>query len=76
MFSRNISIEDIKEVIINGEIINSYPEDMPFPSYLLYKTISYRPLHVLIAKDVLTCIVITVYQPDEKIWNSDFKTKR
>jgi len=43
MFSRNISIDDVKEGILNGKIIKSYPDDVPFPSFLVFKMISQRP---------------------------------
>jgi len=32
---RGISTEDVESVLINGEIIEQYPSDYPFPSCLL-----------------------------------------
>ena len=29
---RNITYEEIKQVILNGEIIEDYPDDYPYPS--------------------------------------------
>lgn len=35
MFKRNISVNDINFVIKSGEIIKSYPNDKPYPSFLM-----------------------------------------
>ena len=78
MFKREISVADIKIVIANGEIIITYADDKPFPSYLLLAWIGKRPLHALVAQDISfgSCIVVTAYEPDTEIWESDFKNRR
>jgi len=79
MFARSISKDQVVEVIKNGEIITDYPDDNPYPSKLLLDFIDdEQPLHVVLGYDVdgSKCIVITAYQPDLKIWESDFKTRR
>jgi len=38
MFQRNISTEDIRLVIAQGEIIEDYPDDEPCPSALFLGT--------------------------------------
>lgn len=69
--------KEIGECIISGEIIKEYPEDTPYPSFLILgKTGSGRPLHVVCAygseSDVV--IVITTYQPDPALW-IDYKRR-
>lgn len=78
MISRNITDEDVKAVIRNGEIIREYPDDKPYPSKLLFMMIGRRPIHVVVGKMEKTeaCVVITVYIAGEDIWEPDFKTKR
>ena len=80
MFERSIQQSDIEAVIRDGEIINEYPEDRPYPSFLSLKMIKGRPLHVVYSyvKDDLTdtCIVITVYEPSVDEWSADFKKRR
>ncbi|MEO5673794.1 MAG: DUF4258 domain-containing protein [Chitinophagales bacterium] len=78
MFARSVTLEEVKEAITNGEIIKSYPEDIPYPSFLLLKIVDEKVLHVVVAKNPGddSCILITVYEPDEKIWSDDFKSKR
>lgn len=78
MFSRNISIANVKEVLKKGTIINSYPDDQPYPSYLLLRYIKQRPIHVVAALDsgIGTCIVITAYEPSLDIWRDGFKERK
>ena len=78
MFKRNISIEQVKHAIINGEEIRSYPDDKPYPSKLLLAFENELPLHVIIAQDFAENIniVITAYRPDSNIWIGNFKTRR
>jgi hypothetical protein len=35
MVLRHISRDDVMEIISSGEIIEPYPDDMPYPSYLM-----------------------------------------
>lgn len=78
MFKRSISADDVEAAIIHGEIIKSYPEDLPFPSQLiLYVTGANRPLHIVVSQDFQsgTCYIITAYEPDIDLWTSDFRKK-
>jgi hypothetical protein len=77
MFRRNISVEDVKGAVKNGEMIKSYPDDNPYPSKLVLFTHDNKPLHVVFAENIIEkeIIVITAYEPDSKIWSPDFKSK-
>jgi uncharacterized protein DUF4258 len=77
MFKRGISVDNVKFVIENGEVIITYPNDKPYPSYLILDYINRRPLHVVLGKDdsLERCIVVTAYEPDINIWKTDFKSK-
>jgi len=78
MYERGISKKDTITAVKNGEIITEYPDDSPYPSYLLLARVNRRPIHVLLALDLKDhiCYIITVYEPDPKIWSDDFKTRR
>jgi hypothetical protein len=78
MFKRDIEIKDIRYTIDYGEEINRYPDDKPYPSYLLFGFVEKRPIHVVLARDEENerCIVITAYEPDNTIWDADFRTKK
>jgi hypothetical protein len=54
-----------------------YPDDKPYPSFLLLGFINGNPLHIVIAKNETEklCILVTAYFPDRTIWNSTFKSK-
>ena len=63
MFERGIGEADVKAVIGLGEVIQEYPDDVPYPSRLMLGWRRERPIHVVAAYDnqEKTDIVITVY---------------
>ena len=77
MFKRNIKVNEVKLILEGGEVIKKYPDDKPYPGFLLFGFIDLRPLHLLVAKinETGDCIMVTVYEPDRSIWSSDFKSK-
>lgn len=70
--------QEVCEAVLAGEVIESYPNDVPYPSYLICgRTKRGRPLHAVCAysnTEKLT-IVITAYEPDPDKW-IDFKRRR
>ncbi len=77
MFQRQIQAEDVRTVLMGGETIEDYPEDIPYPSRLLLGWRSQQPLHVVAAYNAAEdeTIVITVYEPDPGQWSSDFRRR-
>ncbi len=71
MRKRGIAIEELFEMMVNAECIESYPDDKYGASVLLFGiTISARPLHILVtAYQRPLCKVITVYEPDTNEWD-------
>jgi len=78
MFARSISPELVSRAVGSSEIIAEYPDDQPFPSYLLLYFEQEKPLHVVVGKDEHdgACYIITAYEPDIKLWNDDFRSRR
>ena len=77
MFKRGILEQDIEQVMDNGLIIREYPEDKPYPSYLILGFIESVPLHVVFAVNEMDeKIIVTAYQPDNSLWSNDFTIKR
>mgnify|MGYP003621217101 CR=1 FL=1 len=77
MFERGISPEDVRHVLDDGQAIEQYPNDTPYPSRLVLGWCGDRPLHV-VAADLpggQETIVVTVYEPDAIRWVAGF-TKR
>lgn len=77
MFKRNIQITEVELVLNSGIIIQNYPDDKPFPSCLILGFADGKPIHLVVAfnKPEASCIIVTAYQPDPKIWDKDFKIK-
>ncbi len=73
---RMISTNEIKEAIINGEIIEEYPEDARGESYLVYHSQKNRTLHVVCSPKNEYLAIITAYIPVTDQWSSDLKTRR
>ncbi|MBI3590646.1 MAG: DUF4258 domain-containing protein [Candidatus Melainabacteria bacterium] len=78
MYERGITTVDVKEVMKNGKIIEQYLDDKPFPSYLISGFINEKSLHIVVAIDNKTkkAIIITVYEPDPKLWQAGFEKRR
>jgi len=78
MFQRGISPEVVGTLIQSGEIIASYPDDRPYPSYLMLGYHDGLPLHAVVAQDPAgrICQVVTVYRPDPELWDASFKTRK
>lgn len=76
MVERNISEADITTAVLNGEVVEDYSKDLPYPSKLVYLKSINGPLHVVFAESAEAFIIITVYVPTSERWESDFKTRK
>jgi len=75
MIERSINRNEVEEVILNGEIIEEYPEDKYSPSCLIYGlTRKEKPLHVQVSLPPAV-VIITTYEPDPGEW-LDYKIRR
>jgi hypothetical protein len=68
---------EIVSAIMNGEIIETYPKDRPYPSCLVLG-VEEEPVHVVASADTAAriCHIITAYRPDLEHFEPDFKTSR
>lgn len=78
MLERGISRSDVFSTLVDGEEIEDYPDDKPFPSALFLHWIGNQPLHVVAALDWANefAFIITAYRPDLDHFQPDFKTRR
>ena len=77
LLQRSISPYEIDEIIMNGEIIEVYPDAYPYPAYLvLGKTEQGKHLHTVCAIGECKLWIITAYEPDLDEWTPDFKTRK
>jgi hypothetical protein len=78
MLKHGIRSDQVRQVLEQGELIESYPDDTPLPSYLTLGLGEARVLHVVAADDPEAdeTIVITTYEPAPMEWEEDFKTRK
>lgn len=74
---RMITMEEVRHVTKQGELIEDYPEDVRGHSCLL---IGYgynaRPIHVVCSPKDDYLAIITVYLPNVDQWEDDFRKRR
>jgi len=75
---RQVRVQEIREAIANGQVIEDYPEDKYGASCLVCGfTKVQRPIHIQCSYPSRILIkVITVYEPDPQRWNGDFTQRR
>ena len=77
MGARDISKADVTYCIENGEIIENYPDDFPYPSCLIYgKCTDGRIIHIVAGSDGEVLYIITSYIPNVIKFEDDLKTRR
>ncbi|MEE2717829.1 MAG: DUF4258 domain-containing protein [SAR324 cluster bacterium] len=67
----NLTYEEIYTSVIQGEIIEDYPTDKPYPSCLILgKNFTGEPIHSVWAynQENSWAVLITVYRPDPDRW--------
>lgn len=67
----SLSYADIFASVFQGEVIEDYPDDRPYPSCLVYGNSSeHEPIHSVWAYNSETrrAVLITVYRPDPDLW--------
>jgi hypothetical protein len=68
---------DVAAVVMTGEIIEDYPEDVRGHSCLMLGfDAGGNPLHVVCAPKVDYLAVITAYRPDPTQWSPDWRTRQ
>ena len=74
---RMITPSEVRAVIMQGEIIEDYPEDARGHSCLLHGYgIDQRDIHVVCAPKEGLLAIITAYLPTVEEWEQDFRTRR
>ncbi len=82
MSIRGISETDVRPVLEDGEVIEEYPDDLPFPAQLILGWVRFGrarlPMHVVASFDgeSNTIYVVTVYQPTPSGWRPGFRIRK
>lgn len=77
MMQRNITSENVIQILINGKIIEQYPDDYPYPSCLICgidKNQKY--VHVVCGIGENKLWIITAYYPNIHEWGKNFTIRR
>jgi len=74
---RHIGMQELRESVAKGEVIEDYPDDKYGPSCLVFgETAAGRPLHVQCSHPTRTPVrIITLYEPTPEL-RIDFKRRR
>ena len=72
MRQRHIKLEDIKNAIAEGEIIEQYPIDYPFPSCL----VNAENIHVVCSVGEGSLYIITAYRPTPEQWQDGGRKRK
>jgi len=77
LLEREISRAEVVNAIINGDVIETNTNDLPYPRYLILDA-DPLPLHVVVACDPAreVCHVVTAYRPDTEHFEPGFRTRR
>ena len=76
MVEEAISLDDVREAIAAGRILEDYPEHRRGPCCLVGGfTASGRPLHVVCTTGQDLLILITVYEPSLPKWVTPFQRR-
>ena len=74
---RMITAQDVRRIVLRGEIIEDYPEDVRGHSCLLLGfDAEGRPIHVVCSPKSEFLAIITAYTPEPTEWDSSFKVRR
>ena len=77
LLQRNISQNDIENAILNGEIIEEYENDYPYPSCLVYGVnVKNEILHIVCGINDIELWIITAYYPDNIQWEENLKKRK
>jgi hypothetical protein len=77
MIEEDITLEEVKEALYNGEILENYPEHRRGSCCLINgNTNNNRPLHIVCTTQNPILIVITVYEPKLPKWLTAIKRRQ
>ena len=77
LLQRDITMDNVEYAILNGEIIEAYPDDYPHPSCLILGfTTDNKYLHVVCGVSEVELYLITAYYPNSDEWLEDFKVRK
>lgn len=77
LLDRGYTYADIKDIILNGDLIESYPKSKPHPKCLIMAHLGNEPTYVSVAYDQKNhyAYIITVHGYDPDKWSDPWTRK-
>lgn len=69
-----ITVEEIEQTILKGDIIEKYPNDLRGESCLIAGNVDDKPLHVVCGLRAERLLIVTAYRHKPPIWKN-YKTR-
>ena len=70
-FAERISVDEIREALLDGMIVENYPTHRRGPCCLVYgRTIAGRDLHLVVTSSLAPVLIITAYEPKTPFWTT------
>lgn len=77
MVNDDFSSDDVLQALLNGDLIENYPDHKRGPCCLLNSSASDdRPIHVVCGTGYPELVIITVYEPKRPKWISPSERRR
>ncbi len=77
LLQRNITQDDVEYALMNGEIIENYEDDYPYPSCLVFGINKENEIiHIVCGSNGESLWAITAYYPNNNGWEDDMKTRK
>ena len=72
-----LTLNNLKDALFCGKIIESYPDDPRGPSCLVLGWSDESPVHLVCGQyESGKTLIITVYKPDPKKWDQNFEVRK
>ena len=72
---RELEINQVLESVLNGQIIEEYDSDYPYPSCLILGRANEKVIHTVCSFSE-PVFIITAYEPDLNKWENDYKIRK
>ena len=72
---RLITPEEVERVVLEGDLVEDYPDDVRGHSCLLLGSPRGRPVHVVCSPRAEYLAIITAYVPEPSQWSPDFRRR-
>jgi hypothetical protein len=80
MFERGIELSEVEAAIGGGIVAEEYPNDLPYPSRLVFSRSERGLLHVVyseaVDRDTTIRYIIAVYRPDPLDWDESLSKRK